>query len=77
MNESIMNFVNELPSVMGMGFRIYLSDSSCDVSSSASYMIPGTELEGLIALAIKFNLSFYVTSVSVPKGFKISFRVYF
>ena len=72
-----MNFVNELPSVMSMGFHVYLTDSSCDVSSSASFMITGTELEGLIALANKFNLSFYVTSAAVPKGFKISFRVYF
>lgn len=76
MCESIMNFVNEVPSVMISGFHVRLSDSSCDVSSCVKHMITGTELEGLIALANKYNLRFYVTSFAVPKGSKTCFCVY-
>lgn len=76
MSKSIMSFVNEVPDVMMSGFQVCLSDSSCDVSSSVTHMIIGTELEGLIALANKFNLRFYVTSSAVSNGFKICFRVF-
>lgn len=76
MSESIMNFVSDLPSVMLSGFHVHLSDSSCEVSSSLIHMLTGTELEGLIALATKYGLRFYVTSFAVFNGFNTCFCVY-
>lgn len=76
MKLSIMRFVHEVPSVMMSGFHVCFSETCCDVTSSQTHIITGTELEGLIALANKFNLCFYVTSFAVPNGFKTCFCVY-